>query len=191
MAALVILVLIGALVLWGVSVYNRIIQLENRYENAWSQIDVQLKRRADLVPNLVETVKGYASHERELFEEVARSRSASMNATGVNESAAAANQLSAALGRLFAVAEAYPELKANQNFAMLQEELSSVENKIAYARQFYNDAVLQFNNTIESVPGNFFAGPMNKKEAVFLEIPEQDQAVPTVSFGATPSQPPA
>jgi len=183
MATLVILAVLVVLALWGISVYNRIIQLENRYENAWSQIDVQLKRRNDLVPNLVETVKGYASHERELFEEVARSRQAMMNAQGVNQSAEAANMMSAALGRLFAIAEAYPELKANQNFAMLQEELSSVENKIAYARQFYNDAVLQFNNAIETVPGNFFAGPMGKKEAVFLEIPEEEKAVPSVSFG--------
>ena len=189
--AIVVLVVLAALVLWGVSVYNRIIQLENRYQNAWSQIDVQLKRRVDLVPNLVETVKGYASHERQLFEEVARSREAMINAKGVNESAEAANMMSAALGRLLAVAEAYPELKANQNFAMLQEELSSIENKIAYARQFYNDAVLQYNNAIETVPGNFFAGPMGKKEAVFLEIPEQDRAVPQVSFGGAASQPPA
>src|SRR5690606_27369106 len=184
MAALVILVLIGALVLWGVSVYNRIIQLENRYENAWSQIDVQLKRRADLIPNLVETVKGYASHERQVLDEVTASRAAMAGAKSVNESAEAANMMSAALGRLFAVAEAYPELKANQNFAMLQEELSGVENKIAYARQFYNDAVLQYNNAIETVPGNLLAGPMNKKEAVFLEIPEENKAVPSVSFGS-------
>lgn len=190
MATLVILAVLVVLALWGISVYNRIIQLENRYENAWSQIDVQLKRRADLVPNLVETVQGYATHERGLFEEVARSRQAMMNAQGVNESAEAANMMSAALGRLFAVAEAYPELKANQNFAMLQEELSSIENKIAYARQFYNDAVLQFNNAIETVPGNFFAGPMGKKEAVFLEIPEENRAVPEVAFDQ-PTQPSA
>ncbi len=192
MTTIVILIVIGALVLWAVSVYNRIVQLENRYENAWSQIDVQLKRRVDLVPNLVETVKGYASHERQLFEEIARSREAMINARGVSESAEAANMMSAALGRLFALAEAYPDLKANQNFMMLQEELSSVENKIAYARQFYNDAVLQFNNAIETVPGNFFAGPMGKTKAVFLEIPEQDRAVPQVSFGGgAPTQPPA
>ena len=191
MATLVILAVLVVLALWGVSVYNRIIQLENRYENAWSQIDVQLKRRADLVPNLVETVKGYASHERELFEEVARSRSALMNAQGINESAEAANMMSAALGRLFAVAEAYPELKANQNFAMLQEELSSIENKIAYARQFYNDAVMQFNTLIETVPAVFLAGPMGKTPAVSLQIPEGDREVPQVSFGARPEAPEA
>ena len=187
MVTLLILVVLGALVLFGISVYNRIIQLENRYENAWSQIDVQLKRRADLIPNLVETVKGYASHERQLFEEVAASRAAMMAAKDINESAQAANMMSAALGRLFAIAEAYPELKANENFKLLQEELSGVENKIAYARQFYNDAVLQFNNAIETVPGNFFAGPMGKKVAVFLEIPEENRAVPQVSFSAPPA----
>lgn len=190
MAAIIVLVVLGALVFWAVSIYNRIIELENRYQNAWSQIDVQLKRRNDLVPNLVETVKGYATHERQIFEEVARSREAMLNARGVNESAEAANLMSAALGRLLALAENYPDLKANQNFAVLQEELSSIENKIAYARQFYNDAVLQYNNAIETVPGNFFAGPMGKKEAVFLQIPDQERAVPQVSFG-TPGQSPA
>ena len=191
MVALIILALLVVAALFVISIYNRIISLENRYENAWSQIDVQLKRRADLIPNLVETVKGYASHERTVFDEVTASRAALASAKNVNESAEAANMMSQALGRLFAVAEAYPELKANQNFAMLQEELSGVENKIAYARQFYNDAVLQYNNAIETVPGNFFAGPMGKTEAVFLDIPEQDRAVPQVSFGGAPSQPPA
>ncbi len=189
MESLIVLVVLAAIVLFGVSIYNRIVQLENRIENAWSQIDVQLKRRADLIPNLVETVKGYASHERQIFEEVANARAAMASAKGVDESASAANMMSAALGRLFAVAEAYPDLKANENFKLLQEELSGVENKIAYARQFFNDAVLQFNNTIETVPGNFFAGPMNKKPHVFLEIPEENRAVPEVAFGA--STPPA
>jgi LemA protein len=183
MVTLIILALLVVAALFVVSIYNRIISLENRFQNAWSQIDVQLKRRADLIPNLVETVKGYASHERTVFDEVTASRAALASAKTVNESAEAANMMSAALGRLFAVAEAYPELKANQNFAMLQEELSGVENKIAYARQFYNDAVLQYNNAIEQVPGNLLAGPMNKKEAVFLEIPEENKAVPSVSFG--------
>ncbi len=182
MGTIIVVVILVALGLWGLSVYNRIIALENRYQNAWSQIDVQLKRRNDLIPNLVETVKGYAAHEKGVFEEVARSRQAMMGAQGVNESAQAANAMNSALGRLFAIAENYPELKANENFKMLQEELSGVENKIAYARQFYNDAVLQYNNTIEQVPGTFFAGPMNKKEAVFLEIPEAERAVPQVSF---------
>ncbi len=182
MGTLVVLVVLAALAFFVVSVYNRIVSLENRYQNAWSQIDVQLKRRIDLIPNLVETVKGYAAHEKQIFEEVAKSRQAMMNAKGVNESAEAANAMSGALGRLFAIVENYPDLKANENFKLLQEELSGVESKIAYARQFYNDAVLQFNNAIETVPGVFLAGPMNKKEAVFLEIPEAERAVPQVSF---------
>jgi len=183
--SLIVLAILVALVLYAVSIYNRIITYEKRYQNAWSQIDVQLKRRADLVPNLVETVKGYAAHESQVFEEVARSRQAMMNAQSVNESAEAANMMSAALGRLFAIAENYPQLRANENFLLLQEELSGVENKIAYARQFYNDAVMQFNTLIETVPAVFIAGPMGKKAAVFLQIPEGDREVPQVSFGAS------
>jgi len=180
---IIVLVILGALILFAVNVYNRIITLENRYQNAWSQIDVQLKRRADLVPNLVETVKGYAAHEREVFDNVGKARAAMAGAKNVDESAEAANMMTAALGRLFAIAEAYPELKANENFRVLQEELSSIENKIAYARQFYNDAVLQFNTTITTIPGTFFAGPMGKTKHVYLETPEPDREVPTVSFG--------
>ena len=137
MGTIIVLVVLGAIALFVVSIYNRIVQLENRLENAWSQIDVQLKRRTDLVPNLVETVKGYASHEKEVFEQVSTSCQAMMGAGNVAESAQAANMMTAALGRLFAVAEDYPDLKANENFRVLQEELSAVENKIAYARQFY------------------------------------------------------
>lgn len=179
----VTLIVLVVLAIAGVAIYNRIVTLENRYENAWSQIDVQLKRRNDLVPNLVETVKGYASHEQGVFEEVARSRQAMMNARGPDEGAEAANMMNAALGRLFAISEAYPDLKANENFRTLQEELSTIEDKIAYARQFYNDAVLQYNNAIETVPGVFLAGPMGKKEHVFLEIPETQREAPQVSFG--------
>jgi LemA protein len=182
MGFLITLVVLGALVAFVVAIYNRIVTLENRFQNAWSQIDVQLKRRADLVPNLVETVKGYASHEKEVFEQVAKSRQAMMNAQNPDDGAEAANMMSAALGRLFAISEAYPDLKANENFRVLQEELSSVENKIAYARQFYNDAVLQFNNAIETIPGVLLAGPMGKKEHVFLEIPDVDRQTPQVSF---------
>ena len=191
MGSLIVLIILAALVLYAVSIYNRIVAYEKRYQNAWSQIDVQLKRRVDLIPNLVETVKGYAAHEQQVFEEVARSRQAMMNARGVNESAEAANMMSAALGRLFAIAENYPQLRANENFMMLQEELSSVENKIAYARQFYNDAVMQFNTLIETVPAVFLAGPMGKTPAVFLQIPEGDREVPQVSFGARPEAPEA
>lgn len=182
MSTLIVLAILAALVLWGVNVYNRIVTLENRYQNAWSQIDVQLKRRNDLIPNLVETVKGYAAHEREVFDRVAQARAAMTKAGNVDQSAEAANMMTAALGRLFAIAEAYPELKANQNFLLLQEELSGIENKIAYARQFYNDAVLQFNTVITTIPGNFFAGPMGKTKHVYLEVPEAEKEVPTVSF---------
>ena len=178
----VVLAILVILAIVAVVIYNRIVTLENRFENAWSQIDVQLKRRTDLVPNLVETVKGYAAHEQGVFEEVARSRQAMMNARGPDEGAEAANMMSAALGRLFAISEAYPDLKANENFRVLQEELSTIENKIAYARQFYNDAVLQYNNAIETVPGVLLAGPMGKTEHVFLEIPETERETPQVSF---------
>lgn len=182
MGSLLVLALLVLLAIFAVGIYNRIITLENRFQNAWSQIDVQLKRRNDLIPNLVETVKGYASHEKTVFEEVARSRQALMAARSIPESADAANMMSAALGRLLAISEAYPELKANENFRHLQEELSEVENKIAYSRQFYNDAVLQYNNAIETVPGMWLAGPMGKNEQVFLEIPETERAMPAVSF---------
>jgi LemA protein len=182
---LIVLVILAALVLFVINIYNRIITLENRYQNAWSQIDVQLKRRADLVPNLVETVKGYAAHEKEVFDAVGKARAAMAGAKSVDESAEAANMMTAALGRLFAISEAYPELKANENFRVLQEELSGIENKIAYARQFYNDAVLQFNTVIATVPGVLLAGPMGKTKHVYLEVPEADKEVPQVSFGAT------
>lgn len=182
MTTLVIIAILVVLVVWAVSLFNRIITLENRYGNAWGQIDVQLKRRADLVPNLVEIVKGYAAHESGVFESVSQARQAMMNARSVSESAEAANEMTSALGRLFAISENYPELKANQNFMMLQEELASVENKIAYARQFYNDAVLQFNNAVTTVPGVFLAGPMSKQKQVFLEIPETERQAPSISF---------
>ena len=182
MGSFLILAILVALAAYAVTIYNRIITLENRYENAWSQIDVQLKRRNDLVPNLVETVKGYAAHEQGIFQDVASSRERMMGAQSISESAEAANELTSALGRLFAMAEAYPELRANENFRALQDELSSVEDKIAYARQFYNDAVLQYNNAIETVPGMWLAGPMGKSEQVFLATPEQERAVPEVSF---------
>jgi LemA protein len=178
----IILIILIALALFAVTIYNRIIVLENRYKNAWSQIDVQLKRRNDLVPNLIETVKGYAAHEKAVFDQVSKSRQAMMNAQNIDQSAEAANMMTAALGRLFAIAENYPDLKANENFRVLQEELSSIENKIAYARQFYNDAVLQYNNMIETVPGVFLAGPMGKTKHVYLETPEEEKAVPQVSF---------
>ncbi len=178
----VVLILIVLVVGVAVSLYNRIIVLENRYKNAWGQVDVQLKRRNDLIPNLVETVKGYAGHERELFTKLGEARERSLRASSVPEQAAAANQVTAALRSVFAVAENYPELRANENFLALQGELSETENKIAYARQFYNDSVLQFNNAVQTVPGVFLAGPMGKTPQEVLEIPAEERSVPKVAF---------
>ena len=179
----IVLAVLVVVALVGVTFYNRITVLENRIKNAWAQIDVQLKRRNDLIPNLLETVKGYATHERELFTKLGEARERSLRATTVPEQAEASNQVTNALRSVFAVAENYPELKANQNFLALQTELSETEDKIAYARQFYNDAVLQFNNAIQTVPGVFIAGPMGKTPQVMLETPEPERAVPKVSFG--------
>ena len=178
----IVLGLLVVVALVGVMLYNRITVLENRIKNAWAQLDVQLKRRNDLIPNLLETVKGYATHERELFTRLGEARERSLRATTVPEQAEASNQVTNALRSVFAVAENYPELKANQNFLALQTELSQTEDKIAYARQFYNDAVLQFNNAVQTVPGVFVAGPMGKTPQVALAIPETERAVPKVSF---------
>ena len=164
------------------SYYNRIIRLENRIDNAWAQIDVQLKRRTDLIPNLMETVKSYMKHERETLESVTNARSALMKANTPQENINADNMLTGALKTLFAVAENYPELKANQNFLNLQDELAHTENKIAYSRQHFNDSVLAFNNTIETFPGYIFARRMGKNEKQMLQIPEADREVPKVSF---------
>ena len=183
MALWVLIAIIAILVFTAVSVYNKIINFENRYENAWSQIDVQLKKRNDLIPNLVETVKGYAGHEEKIFNQVADARARMIQGGSVSEQADAANMMTGALKSLFAVSEAYPDLKANENFRVLQEELSAVENKIAYARQFYNDSVLNYNNAIETFPGVLFAGPMGKGEQIYLEIPETEKDAPSVSFG--------
>ena len=177
---IVVVVVIFLLIYWGF--YNRIIRLENRIDNSWAQIDVQLKRRADLIPNLMETVKGYMKHERETLESVTNARSALLKAKTPQENVDADNMLTGALKTLFAVAENYPDLKANQNFLNLQDELAHTENKIAYSRQHFNDSVLAFNNTIETFPGNVFARRMGRKERQMLQIPEADREVPKVSF---------
>ena len=140
-----------------VVIYNKLIKQRNRVENSWAQIEVQLKRRNNLIPNLVETVKGYAQHEKNLFENVAKARAAMMSAKGINETADASNQLSSTLKSLFAVTENYPELKANQNFMQLQQELSETEDKIAYTRQFYNDNAMKSNISIQTIPTNIIA----------------------------------
>jgi LemA protein len=169
----------GALILLYVNYHNRIITLENRVEEAWAQIDVQLQKRYDLVPNLVNTVKGYASHEKGIFESIANARAGMV--TGSRQARVEAdNMLTQAMGRLFAIAEAYPDLKAQDNFKLLQEQLEGIENKIAYARQFYNDTVLSFNNVITTIPGMWFAG--GRKKSDFLEIPDEARAVPKVEF---------
>jgi len=180
---LIFLGLIAAIAFWFIGMYNRLVALKNRIENALSQIDVQLKRRVDLIPNLVETVKGYAAHEKETFERVIQARSALVNAgSNVAAQAQADNMLSGALKSLFAVAEAYPELKANQNFLMLQEELSGTESKIAYSRQFYNDSVLQYDNALEMFPTNILAGMFGFQPKPYFEAPATDREPVKVKF---------
>ena len=180
---IIILILIILVVVVGtIFMYNNLIGLRNRVKNAWSQIDVQLNRRADLIPNLLETVKGYAKHEKTVFEDVTKARSSIMNAQTVQESAEANNMLTGALKSLFAVAENYPELKANQNFRDLQSQLAETEDKIAYSRQFYNDTVLMYNNKIQMFPSNLLARQFNFTEAEFFEVEESARSVPKVQF---------
>jgi LemA protein len=164
--------------------YNRIVKLENRVDNAWAQIDVQLKKRADLVPNLVETVEGYMEHEREVMDNVSKSRERMMNAQSQEEEVQAGNDMGQALKSLFAVAEDYPDLKASENFSELQQELSSIENKIAYARQHYNDAIMTFNNAIETFPAVVFARIFGKTEKDQLQIETADKELPEVDFSS-------
>ena len=179
---IILVVIIVIFLLWFFSFYNKIIRLENRIDNSWAQIDVQLKRRADLIPNLMGAVKGYMKHEKEVLENVTKARSALLNAETPQDSMDADNILTGALKTLFAVSEAYPDLKANQNFIQLQDELTHTENKIAYSRQYYNDSVLKYNNTVETFPGVIFAKRMGKKERQMLQIPEADREVPKVTF---------
>lgn len=182
--ALVILAAIVVVLLsWVVGAYNGLVRLRNQLENAWAQIDVQLKRRHDLIPNLVETVKGYAKHERETLENVIQARNMAVNAKTVGERAEAENVLTGALKSLFAVAEAYPELKANQNFLRLQEELASTENKVAFSRQFYNDSVMTYNTRIEMFPTNLIATMFNFGRREFFEVKaEAEREAPQVKF---------
>ena len=168
----IVLGIVVVLVLAAVWIYNRLVTFRTRVDNGWSQIDVQLRRRADLIPNLVETVKGYATHERELFEHVTEARARSIEATGVTDQADAENRVTAGLRQLLAVVENYPDLKANQNFLALQEELIGTESKIAYARQFYNDQVMRLNTLIQSFPSSIVAGAFGFDERPFFEIDE-------------------
>ena len=180
-----ILIFVGilvVLVLWVVSMYNGLVKERMKVKNSWSQIDVQLQRRFDLIPNFVETVKGYAAHEKGVFENVTQARSNVINASNIEETSIADNQLTGALKSLFAVAENYPDLKANSNFQQLQSELTETEDKISYSRQFYNDVVLKYNNSCEQFPSNLIASRFNFEKAEFFEVPESDTEVPEVEF---------
>jgi len=182
-ALVVLLIIIGAVALMAIGMYNSLISLRNRCDNAWSQVDVQLRRRYDLIPNLVETVKGYAKHEREVFEKVTLARTQAMSAATVKEAGQAENMLAGALKSLFAVVENYPDLKANQNFLMLQEELAGTESKIAYARQFYNDTVMKFNMKQQVFPSNVIANMFHFQPKEYFEIGEEAAKGPVkVSF---------
>ena len=181
-ALIVVLAIIVLVVIIAIGVYNTLVVKRNRVKNGWSQIDVQLKRRIDLIPNLVETVKGYAAHEKAIFERIAEARSLAINAKGPAEAATANNQLTDTLKTLFAVVENYPNLKANENFLKLQEELSGTENKIAFSRQFYNDVVMDYNNSTELFPSSVFAGMFGFKQAEFYNVPEAEREAPKVKF---------
>ena len=184
MGTVVILIIIVVIVaLFLVSMYNSLVKLRNQVKNAWAQIDVQLKRRHDLIPNLIETVKGYMHHERETLENITKARSQAVEAERVGDKAKAEGELSRALGKFNLVVENYPDLKANQNFLSLQEELTSTENKISFSRQNYNDQVLFYNNKIQMFPSNIIAGMFNFKAEEFFEIEdEKEKEVPKVSF---------
>ena len=175
-------VIVLLLALWFFFSYNGLVRTRNRIDNAWSQIDVQLRRRYDLIPNLVETVKGYAAHERETLEAVTQARANAINAQGPAAQGQAENVLSGALKSLFAVSEAYPDLKANQNFLNLQEELTSTEDRVAYARQFYNDSVLNYNNKIQSLPTNILAGMFNFEKREYFEAEPEATGPVKVQF---------
>ena len=183
MELIIVLAVIALVAIFFVIQYNRLIRLNITVDEAWSQIEVQLKRRADLIPNLVETVKGYAQHEQSTFDAVVAARARATTASSVADTAAADGLLTQALRGLLAVAEAYPDLKASTNFAALQDELATTENKVAFSRQFYNDTVRQLNTAIKTVPTNFFAGFAKVSEREFYEVQDpQDREVPNVKF---------
>ena len=174
----VVLVIIVIIIIVAVGIYNNIITLRNRGDNAWSQIDVQLRKRYDLIPNLVETVKGYAAHEKETLEKVIKARNMGIDAKTVEDQAKAENMITSTLKSLFAVAEQYPNLKADQHFSRLMEQLNGIESNIAYARQFYNDTVLQYNTRIQTFPGNVFAGRFGFAQRGYFEIEEPEAREP-------------
>ena len=178
----IIIAVVVLLIIIFASYYNRFTVLTNRIENSLSQINVQLKRRADLIPNLIDTVKGFAKHEQVAIKAVTDARKALVSAKGVEDKVKADNQLSSALKTIFAIAEGYPDLKANQNFLELQKELTATEDKVAYSRQFYNDSILSYNNKCKTFPGNMFAGMFGFKEKEYLKIAEAEKKLPKVKF---------
>ena len=182
----ILLALVVVVVIYAIVTYNGLVSMRNRIENAWAQIDVQLKRRYDLIPNLVETVKGYAAHERETLERVIEARNMALAAQGPHDQAEAENMISGALKSIFALSEAYPDLKANTNFLNLQEELSGTEGRIAYARQFYNDSVYRYNTKIQSFPANQIAGRFRFREREYFEATGDERAPMPVDFDQAP-----
>ena len=178
----IIIGIVVLIIIWFISTYNTLISLRNRKDDQWAQIEVQLKRRADLIPNLVETVKGYAKHEKGTLEDVIKARNTYVTATTPEEEMKAAGEVTQALNKLFALSEAYPELKANENFMSLQNDLKDTEDKISSARQFYNDTVLTYNNKVEMIPSNIVANITGFKKAPFFEASEEDKKTPQVKF---------
>lgn len=178
----IVLAVVAVLALAFIVLYNRLVRRRNRVDNAWSQVDVQLRRRYDLIPSLVETVKGYASHEQETFEAVVQARNAAQAAGTVDEQAGAEGLLGSALRRLFALAEQYPELRASENFRALQQDLADTENRIAVARQIYNDTVLTYNNSVQTVPTTLVASMTGFRIREFFDIDDQARGVPEVEF---------
>lgn len=178
----IVVAIVVVLGFWFFGTYNGLVRLRNRTNNAWAQVDVQLKRRYDLIPNLVETVKGYAAHEKSTFEQVVEARNRAMTAGGVQEKAQAENMLTAALRQLFALAEAYPQLRASTNFSELQAQLTDTEDKIAVSRQIYNDSVLTLNNRVQTVPSNIVASLTGFTTREYFEAPEEADEAPHVQF---------
>jgi LemA protein len=181
-AGWIVLGLVVVVVLWAIAVYNGLVSRRNQTQNAWSQIDVQLKRRHDLIPNLVQVVKDAMGYEQETLKQVIEARNRAVAANGPAEASAAESALTAATGKLFALMEAYPTLKANDNIMQLQEELTATENKISFARQFYNDSVMAQNNAVQSFPGNLIAGSFGFAPAQFFDVPDAEKAVPQVKL---------
>jgi len=178
----VVVAIIIGIPLWGILIYNRLVNLRNQVKNAWRQIDVQLKRRHDLIPNLVEVVKDYMSYEQETLEKVIKARNQAVSATTPEAAIAAEGVLGSAMGKLFALMENYPDLKANENVSRLMEELSTTENQISFSRQFYNDSVMSLNNAVQEFPSNFVAGMFRFREASYFEVPATETAVPSVNL---------